>query len=102
MDLSGYTGFSGKVNNHYGKIFGSVILMSLIGTGVQLSQPETSDKKSFSRALGESLAQQLGQTATQMTQKNLNIQPTIEIAPGYQFNVMVTADLVLPPMESGQ
>ncbi|WP_017170291.1 TrbI/VirB10 family protein, partial [Xanthomonas phaseoli] len=33
----------------------------------------------------------------QITQKNLNIQPTLEIRPGYRFNVMVTKDLVLPP-----
>jgi type IV secretion system protein VirB10 len=33
-----------------------------------------------------------------LTQKNMNIQPTLEIRPGYKFNVMVTADLSLPPM----
>ena len=29
-------------------------------------------------------------------QRGMNIPPTLEIRPGYQFNVMVTNDLVLP------
>jgi type IV secretion system protein VirB10 len=32
----------------------------------------------------------------QITRKNLNIQPTLVIRPGYRFNVLVTRDLVLP------
>ncbi|WP_375611082.1 hypothetical protein [Bartonella sp. AP18SXNS] len=31
-----------------------------------------------------------------MTRKNLGIQPTIIIRPGYNFNVMVTKDIILP------
>lgn len=34
-----------------------------------------------------------------MVRKNLNIQPTLEIRPGYQFNVMVNKDLILEPYE---
>jgi type IV secretion system protein VirB10 len=30
----------------------------------------------------------------QLLQKNLSIKPTLEIRPGYQFNVIVTKDLV--------
>jgi type IV secretion system protein VirB10 len=40
------------------------------------------------------LAAQLGQTTLQLLQKNLNIKPTLEIRPGYQFNVIVTKDVV--------
>jgi type IV secretion system protein VirB10 len=99
-DKAGYAGFSDQVNNRYGRIFGSAILMSLIGTGVHLAQPQDVDgkRKKVGDAISESLAQQLGQTGMQLTQKNLNIQPTIEIRPGYKFNIMVTADLILPPL----
>jgi type IV secretion system protein VirB10 len=44
--------------------------------------------------MASALAAQLGQTTTQLLQKNLNIKPTLEIRPGYQFNVIVTKDLV--------
>ena len=40
------------------------------------------------------LAAQLGQTTTTLLQKNLNIKPTLEIRPGYQFNIVVTKDLI--------
>ena len=44
--------------------------------------------------MGSALAAQLGQATLQLLQKNLNIKPTLEIRPGYQFNVIVTKDLV--------
>ena len=44
--------------------------------------------------MGAALAAQLGQATLQLLQKNLNIKPTLEIRPGYQFNVIVTKDLV--------
>lgn len=101
-DKSGYAGFFDEVDNHYTRIFGTAVLMSMISAGVQLSQPNagtntTNNAPSVSQTLGASLGQQLGQTATNITQKNVNIQPTLEIRPGYQFNIMVTADMILPP-----
>jgi type IV secretory pathway VirB10-like protein len=39
---------------------------------------------------------QLAQTSNAIIQKNLNVQPTIKIRPGYLFNVMVSKDMVLP------
>jgi type IV secretion system protein VirB10 len=35
----------------------------------------------------------MGRVATEMIQKNLNISPTLEIRPGYRFNVMAVKDL---------
>jgi type IV secretion system protein VirB10 len=40
------------------------------------------------------LAAQLGQATMQLLQKNLNSKPTLQIRLGYQFNVIVTKDLV--------
>jgi type IV secretion system protein VirB10 len=102
-DKAGYAGFFDKVDNHYAKIFGSAVLMSFISAGVQLSQPAagsstTNSQPSVSQTVGAALGQQIGQTAMTITQKNLNIQPTLEVRPGYQFNVMVTADMILPPV----
>lgn len=103
-DGEGFAGFSDQVDNHYARIFGTAILMSLITAGAQLSQPNTSTgtngQPSATQTAAGALGQQLGQTGMQMTQKNLNIQPTLEIRPGYRFNVMVTADMALPRIDS--
>jgi type IV secretory pathway VirB10-like protein len=45
---------------------------------------------------GASASQQLGQVGQKSLQRGINIPPTLEIRPGYEFNVMVTNDLVLP------
>ncbi|CAG9229952.1 Conjugation TrbI family protein [Paraburkholderia tropica] len=101
-DQAGYAGFYDEVNNHYIKTFASAGVIALLSAGVQLSQPNNGasnyNQPSVSQTLGASLGQQIGQTGMTITQKNLNIQPTLTVAPGYRFNIMVTADCVLEPI----
>jgi type IV secretory pathway VirB10-like protein len=105
VDLSGYAGFHDKVDNHYVKIFGSVILMSALGAGAQLSQPQQSISPWAAPTVGQTLAQSLGtnisNVATTLTEKNTNIPPTLKIRQGYLFNITVTKDIVFSgPYES--
>lgn len=93
-DSAGYAGFNDRVDNHYMRIFGQAVLLSGVIAGVQLSQPERSiNSRSASDALSESLGQSLGTALTQLFRKNLNIAPTLEVRPGFRFNVMVAKDL---------
>ena len=94
-DGAGYAGFNDKVNNHYFRIFGSALLMSAVTAGISLSQKEDSrgNRQRASDALSEALGQQLGQVTGQMIAKNLSIAPTLEIRPGFRFNVIVTKDM---------
>jgi type IV secretory pathway VirB10-like protein len=100
VDMSGYAGFNDLVDNHYGKIFGSVILMSTLSAGAQLSQPQNNDNPFQAPTVGQTMAQSLGtnlsNTGTMITSKNLNIQPTLKIRQGYEFNISVTKDIVFP------
>jgi type IV secretory pathway VirB10-like protein len=100
-DEAGYAGLSDQVNNHYLRLFGSAILMSGITAGVGISQNTNNNgglygQPTASSALSEALGQQLGNVTAQMISKNLNISPTLEIRPGFRFNVMCIKDLVLP------
>ena len=98
-DLAAVAGIRDKVNNHFVRIFGSAILLSAVTAGVQLSQPQESadgGAPSASQIAAASLGQEIGYTTSAITRRNTNIQPTLEIRPGYLFNVEVTADLVLP------
>ena len=96
-DQAGYSGFNDKVNNHYFRLFGSALLMSAVTAGVALSQDngnsEFGEQQTASSAMSEALGQQLGQVTAQLISKNLNIAPTLEIRPGFRFNVIVTKDL---------
>lgn len=97
-DGAGYSGFKDKVNHHFWRIFGSAFLMSVVTAGVEMSQDngnqDLGQRRRAGDALSEALGQQLGQATAQMIMKNLNIAPTIEIRPGYRFNVMVSKDMV--------
>jgi type IV secretory pathway VirB10-like protein len=100
VDLSGYSGFHDQVNNHYNKIFGSVILMSILSGGAQLSQPQyPADPNQFptiNQTLAQNLATNISDASTTLLKKNMGISPTLHIRPGYEFNVMVTKDMVFP------
>jgi len=100
-DMGGYAGFNDKVNNHYWRTFGNGLLLSAFSAAIQLSQPQASngDNYSSSQIIAGSLGQQMGELGMQMAQRNMNIQPTLEIRPGYRFNVMVTKDIILPPWQ---
>lgn len=99
-DEAGYAGYSDQVNNHYLRLFGEAILMSGITAGVTLSQDTNNNGNVYAQptagsVLSEALGQQLGTATAQMISKNLNISPTLEIRPGFRFNVMCVKDLVL-------
>lgn len=98
-DLSGYSGLSDIVNNHYWKMFSSVLLLSIFSAGAQLSQPQQgglNNTLTNQQILFAAVGQNLTQAGAQMIQKDLNIQPTIEIRPGANFNILVTRDMVFP------
>ncbi|MBC2385349.1 hypothetical protein HF209_30815 [Pseudomonas sp. WS 5096] len=97
-DSGGLSGLHDLVDNHWGKIFGAAMAMSVISAGYSLSQDNGSsangDRRSASSSLSEGLGQNLGNAGTQVIQKNLAIQPTNLIRAGMRFNIMVQKDLV--------
>lgn len=97
-DSAGYAGFTDQVNNHYLRIYGSALLMSAVTAGITYNQHQNQSTLGYqqpnaSSALSQALGLQLGQVTAQMIAKNLNISPTLEIRPGYRFNVIVTKDM---------
>ena len=97
-DSAGYAGFTDQVNNHYLRLYGSALLMSAVTAGITYNQHQNQSTLGYqqpnaSSALSQALGLQLGQVTAQMIAKNLNIAPTLEIRPGYRFNVIVTKDM---------
>lgn len=100
VDAAGYGGFSDQVDNHYLRTFGSAILVALIGAGTEMLIPQ--DRNAFGEsnsaedAARRSFAETFGQMTEQTVSKNLNVQPTLTIRPGYRFNVLVEQDIIFP------
>lgn len=107
-DVAGFSGFYDQVDNHYWRIFGSSFVIGMITAAMQYSQNNTNPNvqvgglgittsPTIGQTVAGSLGQQLGQTAMMVTQKGLNIAPTLTIRQGYMFTIMLTADIALKP-----
>lgn len=101
-DTSGFSGFADKVNNHWWKLISSAFLMSGITASISIATDDSDDNNSnnnnstsntVNQNMKDALAEQMGNVIAKVIERNLNIAPTIEVRPGYNFNVMVTKDL---------
>ena len=98
-DGLGQSGLYDSVDNHYFRIFGSALLVSMLGVAAQLSQPQNSSllaAPSISSQATGSAAAQFNTVGTNLVNKNLNIAPTLVIQPGFAFNIMVNKTMILP------
>lgn len=98
-DALGASGFHDLVNNHYWRLFGNALMVSLISAGVTYSADELREDRTGFRfdaadELSLSLGREMGRVFTQLFRRNLNIAPTLETRPGFLFNVFITSDLV--------
>ena len=95
-DASGAAGFHDQVDNHYLRLVSTALMLSAFTAGIEMSQPQTTSASgvlSPSAEATQALGQQFGQLGIEVTRKNLNIQPTVKIRPGYRFNVRVNRDI---------
>ncbi|MCC5791327.1 MAG: conjugal transfer protein TrbI [Legionellaceae bacterium] len=98
-DSAGMAGFRDQVDHHYAKIYGSALLMSAIVGGITYSQSLNQNNQlgynqpTAGNVLSQALGQQLGEVTSQLVSKNLNVSPTVNVRPGYRFNVIVVKDL---------
>lgn len=100
-DQSGYAGFRDEINNHYGRLIGFGVLTSLFSAAFQVTQNSNANSGPYSQpsaaqTAGSAVAQQMTQLGIEVSRKNLRIQPTATIRPGYLFNVRVEKDLIFP------
>ncbi len=98
-DLAGYAGANDKVNYHYGRIAGAVLLSTFLGVGARQAGGNNTDGfyPSLGQQMGGEAASGINQAGQKLLNRELNVAPTIEISPGYKFNVMVNRDIILRP-----
>ncbi len=108
-DLSGANGLSDQVDNHYWSMIGTSAVMGVITASMQYSQNNTNanvqsgggglgytnPNPTVGQTLSGSLGQQLGQTGMAITNKQLNVAPTITIRKGMPYYVMPVQTIVL-------
>jgi type IV secretion system protein TrbI len=97
-DAAGYAGLEDEVDNHWGALFRAALLSTLLGVGSELGAgSDTGNNGDIIQALRRGSSESLNQTGQKIVQRNLNIQPTLTIRPGFPVRVIVNRDLVLEP-----
>ena len=94
-DPEGYAGLEDQVDYHWGQLFMAAALSTLLGVGSELGAGD--NDSDIIRALRRGSSDSLNQTGQQVVRRNLNIQPTLTIRPGFPVRVIVNRDLVLAP-----
>jgi type IV secretion system protein TrbI len=100
-DRSGAGGVADRVDQHRRRTFGTAALLSLVGAGAQLAQPNggygaLGAYPSAGQIAAGAAGQQLAQVATEMLRKQMDVQPTIRIRQGMPFQVFLRTDIVFP------
>ena len=99
-DAKGYAGLEDQVDYHWWALAKAAVLSTLLSVGAEAGM-STNNYGSLAEALQLGMSQSINQTGQQIVQRQLNIQPTLTIRPGFPVRVIVTRDLVLAPYASG-
>lgn len=93
-DTEGFSGLEDEVDHHWGQLFRAAALSTLLGIGTQLSMDEESE---IARAIRESAQDSVSDIGQQVVRRQLNIQPTLTVRPGFPIRIIVNRDLVMQP-----
>jgi len=94
-DVAGQAGLEDGVDHHWGSLFKAALLSTILAVGTELGSDQ--NDSDIIRALRRGTGDTLNQAGQQIVRRNLDIQPTLTIRPGFPVRVIVTRDLVLQP-----
>ncbi len=100
IDPAGYAGLEDGVDWHWDRILAGAALSTLLGVGAELAAPESrTDGNRIVIATREGAQDAVNQVGQEITKRNMSVQPTLTIRPGFPMRVMVSKDLVLRPYQ---
>ena len=94
-DTAGYAGLEDKVNFHTWKLLKGIVLSTLLGVSTELTFGD--QESDLVKAIRESAQDSANQVGQSLTERNLNIQPTITIRQGWPLRIIVNKDMILKP-----
>mgnify|MGYP002621619721 CR=1 FL=1 len=94
-DTGGYAGLADEVDLHTWKLLKGVALATVLGVGSELAFG--SSDSDLIRALQLSTQTTTNRAGQRLIERNLNVQPTITVRPGWPLRVIVHKDIILRP-----
>jgi type IV secretion system protein VirB10 len=99
-DAGGYSGLEDEIDNHWGELLKAAMLSTILSVGSEVgSGADNGNNMAVLQALRLGVANSLNQTGQQVVRRNLDIQPTLTIRPGFPVRVIVNRDLILEPYQ---
>jgi type IV secretion system protein VirB10 len=97
-DLQGAAGLTDEVDEHWMRILkGAAVASLLAATATAVAGNTDSFNPTVPQTWARNAAGDVNQVGQQLTRRNLMVQPTITVRPGFSVNVVVTKDIVLAP-----
>ena len=90
-DSAGYAGLEDEVDYHWGNLVKAAAISTLLGIASELVLNSNNSVVQALRTGAENTVNQTGQT---LVSRQLNVQPTLTIRPGFPVRVVVNRDLV--------
>ena len=97
FSAQGYAGLQDRVDNHWGALQRGALVSTLLSVGANAGA--TGQNGDLAIALRRGTSDAINQVGNQVVGRQLDIQPTLTIRPGFPARVLVTRDLILAPYE---
>jgi type IV secretory pathway VirB10-like protein len=100
-DLAGAAGLTDEVDEHWWRIVKGAMVASLLSAATTAAGGNTHGyNPTVPQLWARGAASEVATAGEHITRRNLMIQPTITVRPGWSMNVMVTRDMIVPPYDA--
>jgi type IV secretion system protein VirB10 len=96
-DRAGASGVADRVDFHGKRLVEGIALSTLLSVGTELAAG--GEKDSLLGAARRSAERSSSRAGDRLTERNLDVRPTITVRPGWPVNALLHQDLVLKPWE---
>jgi type IV secretion system protein VirB10 len=103
VDTLGQAGLEDRVDWHLGRLASGAALSTILSVVTALAEPnqvETNGSGVVIIGVKQGAQDTLNQVGQEITRRNLDVQPTLKIRPGFPVRVIVNKDLILRPYQS--
>lgn len=95
--MQGYAGLSDRIDRHTWQMLKGVGLSTVLGVGTELGFG--SSESDLVRAVREAAQRGGSRAGDRLVMRNLDVQPTLRVRPGWPLRVVVHKDIRLRPWQ---
>ena len=94
VDLQGAAGLQDRTDRHLDRVFGGAVALAAVGTGLALATPDRGDLDLSPQTVASAqVAIELSRVATELLRRELDVEPTVTVRPGYRLLVFLAREM---------